>query len=263
MYWSYDLTGAEPIVRDMRVYSVSGTHMYRGEAMGMGAVGAATTSGCLVIAPAILSNMVGVLQEDLLTDATHVSAGATPADLYGKCIINPFAVYKAKYSALAADINTTTVASATGILYTSTQVTNHFRCWVFSLSGTSKGNLGQVNVVATTASVSIKAGTPALAPVAIGDTFIVTHEPWCADVAGGSVDLATNAIDVSGHDGTGSAGAAVVLENYIVSPTRPMEPLSVAKHSSINVGTDGTSELWADVFFAEHVLLGTYARIIT
>lgn len=266
MNWHYDVTGAEPIIRDMRVYSATTVNLLRGTALRMGAVGSTTTAGCAEIATvAGLENMVGVLQEDLIGDDAHLSVGATGVDKYGKIIINPFAVWLAQYSELAADILTNTAASATGVALTVVAVvTNHFRTWCFVLSGTGLGNLYQVGAVtgttvltaATTYAGSLKAN-------AVNDTFINTHCPWEADVANGSVNLATNAIDLAGHDATAGAGDALVLENYIAGGSWPMEPLVAARHSGVNVGAG--CHLYGDVIFSEHLLCGqgVTSRIIT
>ena len=62
--WHYDVTGAEPIIRDTRIYN-SGA-LERGTAMCAGPVATAENTGCAIVADGdVLSNIIGVLQEDV------------------------------------------------------------------------------------------------------------------------------------------------------------------------------------------------------
>ena len=70
---------------------------------------------------------------------------------------------------------------------------------------------------------------------AIGDTFIIMHQILYSAVVGGDVDLATDTRNISGHDGTASAGAAQVIQLYIESAYRPLEPLVSSRHSGSNL----------------------------
>jgi hypothetical protein len=254
----YDVSGAEPIVRDIRVYSASA--LYIGQVMASGAVATAENTGAAISADAdVLSNIIGVMNEDL-TAANATSVVATGVDKYGKLIINPCAVWLCKYSTAAADDIALTAADATGKTATvAAKVTDHERGWVYitDTGGTTGGfgNLFQIGAsTGTTVETAATSYDDYLKANIIGDTIITLHAPYGADVAGGSVDMATNVIDVSGHDASASAGAAVVLENYIKSKSRPMEPLVCSKHSGINYkGED--PDFYADVYFVEHLLL--------
>lgn len=268
MKWHYDVTGAEPIIRDTRVYN-SGA-LYKGMAMCSGPVATAENTGCAIAADAdVLSNIIGVLQEDIAS-ADALSVVATGVDKYGKIIINPFAVWLAKYSTAAADDVPCTAADATGKTVTITQVADHERCWAYitDTGGTTGGFGNLFQVGATTGTTVLTAATSYddhLSANIIGDTVIVLHAPYGADVAGGSVDLATNRIDVSGHDASASAGAALVLDNYITSKTRAMEPLVCAKHSGYNYASEDPA-FYADLMFSEHLLAAggvVNTRVIT
>jgi len=266
--WHYDVTGAEAIIRDTRVYSAS-TAIAIESVMAMQPIGTEEQNGVAMLAtPAQLDNIVGVTNE-ALTAAEALSVVAEGVDKYAKLIINPYAVYLCKYSQAAADDVPLTAADASGKTLTITQVTDHERCWTYitDTGGTTGGygNLFQIGAVTgTTVVTAATSYDDNLDGNITGDTAIVLIAPYSADVAGGSVDLATNAVDVAGYNADAAAGAAVVLENYITSKTRPMEPLVCAKHSGYNYSSEAP-QFYADVMFSE-TLLGqggtTCTRII-
>ena len=252
MKWHYDVNGAEPIIRDIRMYD-AGT-IYRGQAVCAGPVATAANQGGAISADAdVLSNIIGVCQEDVVA----ASVTATGVDVYGKVIINPGAIYLAKYSQAAADDVPLTAADATGKTLTVTQVADHEGCWAYitNVGGTTGGYGNLIKVGATTGTTVLTAATDYdddLLGNAIGDTAIVLIAPYSADVAGGSVDLATNCIDVAGYNADAAAGAAIVLENYITSASRPMEPLR-SDHSGKNYASEAP-QFYADIHFSEHLL---------
>jgi len=264
----YDVTGAEPIVRDQRVYSAA-TDIAIESVMAMQPVGTAEQAGVAMLAtPAQLDNIVGVTNE-ALTAANALSVVATGVDKYCKIIINPFAAYLCKYSEAAADDVPATAADADGKSLTITQVTDHERGWAYitDTGGTTGGfgNLFQIGAVTGTTVVTAATDyDDNLSGNIAGDTAIVLIPPYSADVAGGSVDLATNAVDVAGYNADAAAGAAIVLENYITSASRPMEPLVCSRHSGYNYASEDP-HFYADVMFSE-TLLGqggtTCTRII-
>lgn len=268
MKWHYDFNGAEPVIRDLRVYN-GGVAIAAGAAMAYGPVATAENTGAAIQADAdVLSNIIGVTLEAI--PAANLSVVATGVDYYAKMIINPLGVYLAKYSTAAADDVPCTAADATGKTVTVTQVADHERCWVYitSTGGSADGFGNLFQVGATTGTTVLTAATSyddALSANAIGDTCIVLHQPYGADVAGGSVDLATNCVDVSGHDAAASAGAAIVLDNYIISKDRPMERLKCSQHSGINYAGENPS-FYADLMFSEHLAVAggvVNTRVIT
>jgi len=253
MKWHYDVNGAEPILRDLRVYDAGDLTI--GQAVAAGPVATAANQGGVISADAdVLSNIVGVMNETV----TAASVTATGVDVYGQVIINPGAVWLAKYSQAAADDVPCTGADETGKTVTVTQVADHEGCWAYitNVGGTTGGygNLFKVgDTTGTTVLTAVTSYDDYLAANAIGDTVIVLIAPYSADVAGGSVDLATNVIDVAGYNADAAAGAAVILENYITSSTRPMEPLRASRHSGYNYAGEAP-QFYADVWFAEHML---------
>jgi hypothetical protein len=268
--WHYDVTAAEPIIRDIRVYN-SGA-LLKGTIMASGPVATAENTGAVIVADSdVLSNIVGMLNEDM-TAAECLSVVATGVDKYAKIIINPFAVYLGKYSFHADDDEVTT--TTTPKVLTQTMVTDHERGWAYITSSGSTaggfGNLFQIGASGTTATTTAATSyddylTDTLASV---DTFIVMPAPYGADVAGYGIDLseATGQVSmqIAGYETTAGAGAAIILENYITSASRPMEPLVCARHSGYNYKAENP-KFYGDVMFPEHVLCnggGPNARVI-
>jgi len=265
MKYHYDVNGAEAIVRDLRVYDAGSLTI--GQAVCAGPVATAANQGGVIAADEdVLSNIVGVMNETVVA----ASVTATGVDVYGKVIINPGAAYLARYSQLAADDVPCTGADATGKTVTVTQVLDHEGCWAYITNvGSSTdgyGNLFQVG--ATTGTTVLTAATDYddnLEANANGDTVIVIHQPYGADVAGGSVNLASGGINVQGYTAAAAAGAGTVLEVYITSKDRPMEPLRASQHSGINYASEAP-QFYADLMFPEHMLATggtTCTRVIT
>ena len=253
MKYHYDVTGAEAIVRDLRVYSAGDLTI--GQAVCAGPVATAANQGGVIAADEdVLSNIVGVMNETV----TAASVTATGVDVYGKVIINPGAVYLARYSQLAADDVPDTAGDATGKSLTVTQVADHEGCWAYvtSVGGSSDGYGNLFKVGATTGTTVLTAATDYddnLEGVAIGDTAIVIHQPYGADVAGGSVNLASGGINLQGYTAAAAAGAGMILEVYITSKDRPMEALRAAKHSGNNYASEAP-QFYGDLWFPEHML---------
>ena len=258
--WHYDVTGAEPIVRDIRVYHVGA--LPKGTALCGGPVATANNQGCAIIPnPVDLDNIIGVLQEDL-TAAQALSVVATGVDKYAKLIINPFAVWLGVYSQHADDDVVNSVADSTGKTLTITQVTDHERGWGY-ITGTGSttggaGNLFQIG--ASTNATSITAATDYddnLKGTNTSDTCIVLIPPFTADVAAGSVNLsaATGQVcaQIEPYNATAAAGAAIILENYMVSSNVPFGPLVCALHSGYNYDYN-TVQLFGDLMFSETLL---------
>ena len=265
MKFHYDVSAAEPIVRDTRVYDAAGG-IATGTAMAHGAVATAENCGAAIIAdPIVCSNIIGVMNETL-TAAEALSVVAEGVDKYGKIIINPLAVWLAEYSQLAADDTPTSTTTAKTL--TGTCVTDHERGWAYVTNVGSTvggyGNLFQIGAsTSTTAIVAATSYDDNMTATVNGDTFIVLPAPYSADVAGGGIDLAAASKNLSGYAGTGS-GAILVIENYIASKNRPMEPLVCAKHSGYNYKNEAP-KFYGDIMFPEHLLLGGHVcdRVIT
>lgn len=255
MKWAYDVTGAEPIIRDLRVYD-SGTARLKGTLMAQNCIttAAAQVGVASLVGVTTLDNVIGVLMEDL-TAAQLLSVVATGVDFYGKICINPFAIWRALYNPTTV---VTTAASTGGKVLTQTMVTDHERSWAYVTDGGSStagfGNLFQIGDSGTTATITaVTSYDDYMRDTAINDTFFVMPAPYTADVAGGSFNLNANGRDALGYGTTAHSGAATVLENYITSKNRPMEPLVSAKHSGFNY-RDEDPDFYVDLHFPQHLL---------
>jgi hypothetical protein len=258
MKWHYDVTGAEPIIRDIPVYN-SGA-ITRGTAMCSGPVATEVNNGRSIIAsPAVLSNIIGVIQEDV-TAANALAVLATGFETYAKHIINPFAVWLAEYATGASDDIAITTASATGKSVTApdTGDANQTGSWVYitgvgsSIGG--KGNLFCVGgATGTTVLTAVTDYDDYLKANIVSDTFITLHPRYGATVVGGSVSLDSTSIKVQGLLASGNTGAALILENYIESAVRSLQPLVISTHSGINFASENP-RFYGDLMFSEHLL---------
>jgi len=272
LQWHYDVTGAEPIIRDIRVYNVGA--LVAGTAMCAGPVGTAENGGCAIVADGnVLTNIIGVLQEPL-TAAECLGVVATGVDKYAKIIINPMAVWLGLYSQHADDDEANTSADSTGKTITMTAVGSHERGWAYITdAGSTTGGFGNLfQIGASTSTTSITAATSYddyLLGNSTSDTFIVLPAPWYWDVATGGVELseATGqvAMQIAGYETTAAAGSGLILENYIQSKVRALQPLNCAQHSGKNYANEDP-DLLGDIIFCEHLLCAggnTAARTIT
>jgi len=253
MKFRYDLTGAEPIIRDMRVYHSTG--ITNGTPMVSGVN--ATAELCGTASPAVATTVqavIGVIQETL-TAAQALSVVAEGVDMYAKVCINPLAIYRAKYSQAAADDTVTSTETANTL--TGTSVTHHERGWAYVTNvGSTTGGYGNLfQIGSSTGTTAIVGATtyPATVATNTSDTFIVLPAPFSADVEGGGIDLATNLIDLSGYAGTG-AGGIMIVENYIDSKQHAMEILRADKHSGNNY-SDLAPKFYADLHLSDNVFL--------
>lgn len=256
--WHYDVTGAEPILRDIPVYAAAA--LAKGQVMCSGPVATEVNDGRAIAADDdVLSNIIGVLNEDV-TAANALAVLATGVENFAKIIINPFAVWLTKYDTSATYAITETAGSATGLVLTAADLgdNNQAGFWGYVRSGTGAGNL--ICGASPTAATSMNAcstlqGT--LKSVAIGDTFCQLYPRYTATVVGGNVDLASTAAAGSllkPQNATSGAGAALVLENYVQTDNRPMEMLKISRHNGINLASENNVQFYGDVFFAEHLL---------
>lgn len=270
MKFHWDLTQAEPIIRDCPVAGTS--DILRGAAVALeGAITTAENRWALTNAnPAEMSNVVGVSNE-LYDYSVHInnigtnaaSAAATGICNYIKVCINPTAIYLAEWSQHADNDTVNTAASSTGKIITATFTTDREGDWVYVTNVGSqtggKGNLFMIGL--STSTTSVDAATlfdDYLKPVNTADTFIVVYNPYSALAAGGSIDLSAATTDagttLKGAAATG-AGALVVLQSYVTDKATPMEVLRVERHSGKNYDS-ATCKLFSDVQFSDHLLLG-------
>jgi len=123
MRWHYDITGAEPIIRDHAVYDAAA--LASGELLQLGTTdpdSGSDKSLALVTAYNATAANTAINAVGILTENTYASGNAPDGDpasttgpSYGKVIINPFAVYLAEHSLAAADDVAITSTSTTTV----------------------------------------------------------------------------------------------------------------------------------------------------
>lgn len=275
MIWHYDLSNAEPIIRDLPVCGT--TDILEGAVVGR--VGAVTTAeNRYAFQNAVyttLADVVGVATE-FYDYSAHISnsganaatAAATGKTNYIKVIINPLAVWLAEFSQHADD--DTAVAGAadtTGKTWTGTCTApgdNAEGNWLYVTANGSTtggaGNLWQIGLSSTTLLTAATDYDNYLKGHTTSDTCIILHNPYMAQVVGGSINVSA----VAGRIGTmihGSplagtdTGAAITLQLYVTDKGTPLQPLRVEQHSGKNYDY-ATCRLFGDLFFMDHLCLG-------
>lgn len=274
MKYHWDLTQAEPILHDYPIYSAAAVP--KGTPVCAGAIATNENCGRVIVATGgTLQNIVGVTNEDV-TAANALGVIATGVENYCKVIINPFAVWLTKYSKAAAYDIAVTTADSTGKSLTAADTGDQDQChyWAYVTNvGGSNNGFGNLFCVGadgggTTALTAMTSYDDNLLGNAIGDTFILMHAPLAQSVASGSTDLITSTTEetlISGQVAGSGTGAAQVLELFIESKYRPMEPLVVSRHSGYNYKVEDPN-FYADVYMCEHLFGaggGDNARPIT
>lgn len=166
MKWVYDLCGAEPIIKDMPIYSAS--TIGEGELLMVGTTGfsAAADAGVALVTAAADTvgsnqgvNAVGVsLERKTTADTTSVAAAhnlTTGAVCYAKVIVNPFAVYRAEIATANGQAITAAGSSQTQqFVATAGATTGVFNGQYVYFSASAGPNYGQLRRVITSASAA-------------------------------------------------------------------------------------------------------------
>lgn len=272
--YHYDLSGGEPIIRDLPIHGSN--DILKGSVVARdGAISTALNNfGYTRANPATLDDVVGVTNE--LWDASvntnnigtiAVTAAATGVQNYMKVIINPQAVYLTEWSQLAANDTVNTAADTTGKTVTGTFTSpgDDFEGnWVYITNQGSTaggaGNLFQIGAASTTVWTAVTQFDDNLAGNNTSDTYIVIQRPYSANVAGGSMNLSAQTSDydaaILGNDIVGDdTGAAIVLENYVADAATPMEPLR-SERTSGKTYDASTCKIYGDLYLMDNICNG-------
>ncbi len=272
MKWAYDLTGAEPIIKDMPIYD--GTQIGQGELLMLGtsAFSAGNDAGIALVsaAPDTVGanagvNAVGICLETKTT-AGSLTGSTAPADTisvataqnvttalkcYGKTIINPFAVYRAElFTASASAVATS--ATAGKITVTGVAASTMDGAWVFfqSTAGPAKGNLRMVVTSATAGSLLLDAATSTLQTTADTVLFIGQRHRFVHNISGGS-STAVDAIYTISQT-VGFAGTNLrIVDNYI-DRGAGNEILKYNIHRQAS-GLPATTKFYQDIMMLDHL----------
>lgn len=228
MIFAYDLTGAEPIVRDVPYYG-NGTAISNGAVMMRGAT-PGTNQGFAIIGATGLAGVIGVTNEL----KTVVSAGADSkqdgtAYTYIKIIINPWAVYRAQY-----DTGAIAVASTSTTTVTVTSLEDDIDGgWLF-------GSDGQLQY---------------LTAAAAGSCTTKSTSGWTSATTLQKILPMFHLLGTTGTDGTKlnhaaavGSGLITVMENYVQARGIPLQRLDPTKHSGLTL-TSG--KLFSDIHFRD------------
>src|SRR3990167_4518187 len=239
----YDLTEAEPIVRDVPVYDA--TTLVYGEFIMLDSTAA---SNCRFItgytgASSEMVDGLGMMNESLTTTSkadpgdgittaktstaeaiSSIAATLAQGHRYGKAIINPYAVYLTEYSQAAADDVAITTAWSTTTLTITSLEDNLDGGWILAADASTTTNFkGQLRYIDTAASGSCTVTVaPTVASTTTVDT-IIKILPLCSKATA----LNAGATGLLSAAAAGSGISLEIIENYISTPSRPLQTLKV------------------------------------
>jgi hypothetical protein len=249
MQFHYDLTGAEPIVRDVPVYDASTTASFvKGELLMLGATDPDSDAdqGISFITAYVSASAnegvdaLGTILETV-ANAAALYNGAAPA--YAKAIINPFAVYLCEYSQAAADDTAiTTGGVSTSLTITSIEDDIEGGWAYFPLAaGAAKGKLRFITE-ATTNTLTVDSAITTTTADTIIKILPVNHR--LTSLNAGATALLTKAA-------AGSTVTFHIAENYIQSDGHGLQPLRPTTHAGLNSLTN--ARFYADLVMLDHV----------
>jgi len=253
MKWSYDLAGAEPIIRDVPVYAAAAGTLNNGTLLmlGDGDGDSADDKGIAFITAYTSSVAEAVNALGTLNEKTYETGGTapsrTPVDTsgvyYGKAVINPFAVYRAQYyDGTSDDVAVTTGAATTTV--TATNLEDDYDAgWLFFplASGGAQGKLRAI-ATSTTSSCTVDSAIT----TTTSDTFIKIHP-----VNRRFTDLSSDGKGLTSAAVIGTGVSLHVMENYINSDVHVIQPLRWATHAGLNATSN--AKFFADLAMLDHV----------
>lgn len=265
MRWTYDLTGAEPIIRDEPVYD--GTSISNGSLM---ILGVSTNSG-LDMGIALVRNTltgsgaavdaVGILQESTFEVTAPSTTYATSTGPYlGKVIINPFAVYRAEYyTGTSDDVAVESGSSSGSILETlsATGANTLDGYWMYfthnSTTSSVKGALRMITANDTLGvTITALATTPATTDLYI---FISPPHAYASSISTDSKGL-SSAVTM---DQSENCTNIRVAQSWIESASLGFIPLNGYKDRDRQLllgaldGLDANTKFYSDLVLKDHL----------
>lgn len=260
MRWYYDITGAEPIIRDCPVYDASS--LADGELLMLGTTANNSADGGISLITAGTGtagndavDAVGILTEDTYESTAPSRTVDNTSGVYlGKVIINPFAVYLAEYdNGTSYDIAVESSSTTTTIYETLSTITanNLDGYWVLFVNCSTSGVGGSLRMLtanaATTFTIPALSATPSTS-----DNYIFANPAHSYAVrltSGDAVDLdCTPTLDAPE-----AATNIRVLQSFVQGDAQPFVPLQsyVSPNATINVGSNG--RLFAAILCKDHL----------
>ena len=253
MRWSFDLTGAEPIVRDCAVYD--GALLANGEMLMMGTSSNVSADGGISLVTAYSStaansavNAVGILTESTYAaSAPDRTVDDTSGVYLGKTIINPFAVYMAQVDGSTGD-DIAVESSSTTVLIKETLSTigadGLDGYWVLFTNCATAGLDGQLRMI--TGNDTDDFDIPALPSTPTTSDNYIFANPAFAQPCNLNAE-ATGLTSDKTLDAPEGGTNLRVINSYAKSTTGPMVPLlsyvSPAGSSTLGSGAKLYSEL--------------------
>lgn len=276
MKWAYDLTGAEPIIKDELVYD--GTQLSQGELLMLGtsAFSAAADAGIALVSAApdtvganAAVGAVGICLEtkntagnpqggpigSAVNDGFSIATAqnvTTAIHQASKVIVNPCAVYRAEMFTASASAVATSATSGK-ITVTGVAASTVNGAWVYfqSTAGPAKGNLRMVITSATAGSLLLDAATSTLQTTADTVLLIGQKNSFVHNISGGS-STAVDAIYTISQT-VGFAGTNLrIVENYI-DRNSGLEILRYNTHRQTS-GLPATTKFYQDIVMLDPAL---------
>lgn len=250
--WHYDLSGAEPIIRDMPVYDTALIDL--GEFLMLGTTDPDNNAdhGVSFItaytgANTELVDALGIANEKRNTSST-VSVATLPGagDNLSKCIINPGAVYLTEYD----QATVMTVASTDSTTITITNLEDDIDTgFVYIVAGGTgaSGNTGSLRMLTASASGSATMAAALTTTESGGDGTAIKILPKFHRLS----TLNTAATKILSEAAAGDGVKLCIVENYIRSATHELQPLTYSDHRNLN--SLSRAKFYADVKLLDHI----------
>ena len=260
MKFAYDLCGAEPIIKDEPIYDAA-TIQY-GELVMLGTGAASAGAGSLnTFVTGVVDTVGGTMAVDALgicletkttadspsIAAGHIAAG-TAGGCFGKCIINPFAVYRAEVDTAGFAIASSTTPSQFTVTGSGQNLFNGSWVYFSASAGPNYGEIRQIVAAATS-------GTQVMDSVVANTITTADQVVVIAPKNGYSNVLNTTATGISQTSVGGYTATNLrVVETYINKQDGGFEIMSSKqKGSKVGSGLAGKVRFFNDIMMKDHI----------
>lgn len=218
MIYSYDLTGAAQLIRNVPLFG-NATDIAQGAAVMRGST-AGTNTGYGIVAASTINTFLGVTESLFNADTLDNDPGAGVKYILTPVTINPFAVYECEYSQTTG----LSVASVSSGNPTVTSLEAIDGGWILVVGAPALGYLSYVKSVSGGAA-TLKTPNTAIT----SSSKVIKILPLYDD----NVDLTTDATKIIGTTAAQGTGLIRVLENKVVAPGFDHQYLDPTKHDAI------------------------------
>jgi hypothetical protein len=231
---------AIPIVRDFPILAsadaTKGTLFLKGPTPG-------TDGGCAILASGACADVLGLLNEDYDFSAEGSSNVGSGTDIMKPFELNPLAFIRAEID--QSDTMAATQADATTTITLTSLEDNIDHAFLYCVAGDA---IGQLRVIATSASGSCTVKTAFSPAVASGDTFIKIYPSLF-----GLVKLNAAATGLGTDAAAGTAVVSVVSSWMQSINTGGIEMMNATSHSGLNNINGKGQQFFSDLIFRNHI----------